>query len=121
MTRILNLVLICLLVASAIGVYSIKYEATLQAEKVAKLRRSIEAEQRAIEGLRAEWAYMSQPHRVDDLARRHLDLVPMRITQVVGAGDLPEKVPVGDQIAQKLQVLGLGATPAAPQVTGATQ
>ena len=43
MTRILNLVLICLLVASAIGVYSIKYEATLQAEKVAKLRRSIEA------------------------------------------------------------------------------
>ena len=121
MTRILNLILVCLLVASAIGVYSIKYEATLQAEKVAKLRRSIDAEQRAIEALNAEWAYMSQPQRVGDLARRHLDLVPMRITQVVGANELPAKAPVADQIAQKLQVLGLGTAPAAPQVTGSTR
>jgi cell division protein FtsL len=121
MTRILNLILIGLLVASAIGVYSIKYEATLQAEKVARLRRSIEAEHRAIEALTAEWSYMSQPGRLTELATRHLDLVPMRINQIITANELPVKVQDGDQIAQKLEGLGLGAPPAAPQVTGSTQ
>ncbi len=117
MTRILNLILVGLLVASAIGVYSIKYESTLQAERVAKLRRSIEAERRSIEALRAEWAYMSQPERVGDMAKRHLDLVPMRITQVVNPTELPAKVQQGDQIAEKLEGLGLAGP---PQVTGST-
>ncbi len=118
MTRILNLILVGLLVASAIGVYSIKYESTLQAEKVAKLRRSIEAERRSIEALRAEWAFMSQPARVGDMAKRHLDLVPMKITQIINPADLPAKVQQGDLIAEKLEGLGLAAP---PQVTGSTQ
>ncbi len=117
MTRILNIILVGLLVASAIGVYSIKYESTLQAEKVAKLRRSIEAEHRAIEALRAEWAFMSQPERVGDMAQRHLDLVPMKITQIIAPADLPAKVQQGDLIAEKLEGLGLTG---APQVTGST-
>lgn len=118
MTRILNLILVCLLVASAIGVYSIKYELTLQAERVAKLRRSIDAERRSIEALRAEWAFMSQPERVSDMAKRHLDLVPMKIMQIVSPADLPAKVQQGDLIAEKLEGLGLAG---APQVTGSTR
>jgi cell division protein FtsL len=117
-TRILNLILVCLLVASAIGVYSIKYESTLQAERVAKLRRSIDAERRSIEALRAEWAFMSQPERVSDMAKRHLDLVPMKIMQIVSPADLPAKVQQGDLIAEKLEGLGLAG---APQVTGSTR
>ncbi|WP_448951710.1 cell division protein FtsL [Labrys neptuniae] len=117
MTRIFNLILVGLLVASAIGVYSIKYESTLQAEKVAKLRRSIETERRAIEALRAEWAYMSQPDRIGALARRHLDLTPMKINQSVDPADLPDKAREGDLIAEKLEGLGLAG---APQVTGST-
>ncbi len=120
MTRILNLILAGLLIASAIGVYSIKYESTLQAEKVAKLRRSIDAEQRSIEALKAEWAFMSQPERIDDLAARHLSLVPMKIRQIVQADELPAKIKEGDQIAEKLEGLGLAGTDA-PQVTGSTR
>ena len=117
MTRILNFILAGLLVASAIGVYSIKYEATLQAEKVAKLHRSIDKELIAIAALRAEWASLSQPDRLTGLAQRHLDLKPMRMTQVVKLFELPDRVVKGDQIAQKLQGLGLGA---APEITGST-
>ena len=38
MTRFLNIILVSLLVTAAIGVYTIKYEATRQAERVASSR-----------------------------------------------------------------------------------
>jgi len=118
MTRFLNLILISALVAAAIGVYSIKYEATLQAEKVAKLRREIDSEKVAVAALRAEWARLSQPERLEDLARKHLDLAPMRVEQIIKATDLPEKSVEGDLIAKKLEGLGLG--PESSEMTGAT-
>jgi cell division protein FtsL len=120
MTRFLNLILITALVAAAIGVYSIKYEATLQAEKVAKLQRAIETERVAIAALKAEWANLARPERLEDLARKHLDLQPMRIDQIVKAQELPEKAPEGDVIARKLEGLGLGLGAAAPDETGST-
>jgi cell division protein FtsL len=116
MTRFINLFLMGCLVSAAIGVYSIKYEATLQAEKVAKLRRSIVTERIAIGALRAEWASLSQPERLEALARKHLDLQPMKVDQIVKASAIPDKPASEDQIAKKLEGLGLGAA----TVTGST-
>lgn len=115
MTRFLNLFLAGVLVTSAIGVYSIKYEATRQAERVAKLRRSIDRERIAIGALKAEWAHLAQPERLTELAERHLDLQPMKIEQVVKAADLPAKIEQQDQIASKLEGLGIGGL-----ITGST-
>jgi cell division protein FtsL len=117
MTRFFNLFLISCLVSAAIGVYSIKYEATLQAEKVAKLRREITQERSALGALRAEWAHLSQPERLEELARKHLDLQPMRVEQIVKATAIPAKPTTEDQIAKKLEGLGLGV----PSVTGSTR
>ena len=118
MTRILNFILAGLLIAAAIGVYSIKYEATLQAEKVAKLQRAIDQEHTAIAALKAEWAFLVQPDRLTSLAGRHLDLKPMKMTQVVKLSEMPQKAPDSDLIAQKLMGLGLDK---APETTGSTQ
>ena len=118
MTRILNFILAGLLVAAAIGVYSIKYEATLQAEKVAKLHRAIDEERVAIAALKAEWAFLVQPDRLTSLAGRHLDLKPMKMTQIVKLSELPQKAPKGDLIGQKLMGLGLDKV---PETTGSTQ
>jgi len=114
MTRFLNLFLAGVLVTAAIGVYSIKYEATRQAERVAKLSRAIEHERVQIGALKAEWAFLAQPDRLTDLAQRHLDLQPMKVEQIVKASDLPEKAS-GDAIAQKLEGLGMGGI-----ITGST-
>jgi cell division protein FtsL len=115
LTRFLNLFLAGVLVVSAIGVYSIKYEATRQAERVAKLRRAIDRERIAIGTLRAEWAHLAQPERLTELAERHLDLQPMKIEQVTKAADLPARTADQDQIAEKLEGLGLGGP-----ITGST-
>ena len=119
MTRILNFILAGLLVSAAIGVYTIKYEATLQAEKVAKLRRAIDDQRTAIAALKAEWAFLVQPDRLTALAGRHLDLQPMKMTQVITLSDLPQRAAdKGDLIAQKLMGLGLDK---APETTGSTR
>jgi cell division protein FtsL len=111
LTRFLNIFLAGVLGTAAIGVYSIKYEATRQAERVAKLRRAIDAEKLAIGALKAEWSFLAQPGRLTELAARHLDLKPMRIDQVVQLKDLPDRPDDGDEIGKKLQGLGFADIP----------
>ncbi len=64
--RILHLVVIAALVLAAADVYKIKYESTLQAQGVVKMRADVRREQDAIEALRAEWAKLERPDRVQD-------------------------------------------------------
>jgi cell division protein FtsL len=72
--RLLNIIVVVALVAAAAHVYKIKYDATRQAEKVAKLRRQIRAEHDAIATLRARWSKLDNPARIQALAERHLKL-----------------------------------------------
>ena len=70
--RLLNLCVLVLLVLAAAYVYEIKFESTLRAERVAKMRGDIRRERDAIAALRAEWATLDNPARIQGLARRHL-------------------------------------------------
>ena len=54
--RLLNILVICALVLAASLVYKIKFDSTLQAARVAKLRNELRHERDAIAVLRAEWA-----------------------------------------------------------------
>ena len=87
--RLLNILVICVLIAAATYVYKIKFDSTLQAERVAKLHGEIRKERNAIASLRAEWARLETPSRIQGLAERHLKLAPMKSTQF----DQPDKLP----------------------------
>jgi hypothetical protein len=89
--RLLNIGVIAVLVLAAAYVYDIKYESTLRAERVAKLRNDIRRERDVIAGLRAEWAQLDNPRRIQSLARRHLSLKPIEATQFDGFDRLPER------------------------------
>jgi cell division protein FtsL len=91
MLRLLNLAVIGILVLAAAWVYEIKYSSTRQAEQVAKLRSEIRRERDAIAALRAEWAQLDNPDRIQILARRHLTLKPITNTQFDPLTNLPEK------------------------------
>ena len=92
MLRLLNLIVIGALVLAAAWVYEIKYASTRQAEQVAKLRAEIRRERDAIAALRAEWAQLDNPDRIQILARRHLTLKPIEATQFDSLDRLPEKL-----------------------------
>ena len=93
MMRVLNICVIGALVLAAADVYKIKFEAIAQVQRLTKLRTEIRREQDAIAALRAEWAKLDSPGRIQALARRHLQLKPVDITQYDALDRLPERPP----------------------------
>jgi cell division protein FtsL len=114
MVRILNVLAIGCLIASAIYAYSIKYETVFHAEKIAKLKHEIRREQDGINMLRAEWAHLIRPERLQALAEKFLGLQPMSLSQIVKAEALPDRAVRGDTIGSKLEELGLGGLTSTP-------
>ena len=99
MLRFLNIFVIAGLVLAAGWVYKIKFEATLQAERVAKVRHEIRRERDMIAILRAEWTQLDRPDRIQALAQKHLKLKAADIAQYDALDRLPERprqlVPAG--------------------------
>jgi cell division protein FtsL len=93
MMRLINICVIVALVLAAADVYKIKFESTRQAQRVAKLRMEIRREHDAIANLRAQWAKLDSPARIQDLARRHLVLKPAEARQIDRLDNLPERPP----------------------------
>ena len=89
--RLLNLVVICALVLAAAYVYRIKYDATVQAERLAKLRGEVRQERDRIAAMRAEWEQLDNPERIEALAKRLLQLQPIAPTQFDTLDRLPER------------------------------
>jgi hypothetical protein len=124
--RIVHFCALVLLVMAAAYVYEIKFESTLRAERVAKMRIDVRRERDAIAALRAEWATLDNPARIQSLSRRHLQLRPVEATQFDQLQGLPEKPPrvvqpqAADAIASIIdnpETTPTGTVPAKPKKT----
>lgn len=91
--RILHLLVIGFLVFAAAYVYRIKMESTVRTERVLRLHADIREQRDAIAALRAEWAKLDAPRRLQGLAERHLDLKPITAQQYDSLKNLPERPP----------------------------
>jgi cell division protein FtsL len=91
MLRLINIALVLAVIGSAAYVYSIKYESTKYAERIANMRNDIRKEREAIATLRAEWASLNKPERLQGLAERHLTLKPVTVDQIDTLERLPER------------------------------
>jgi len=80
-------------------------------ERVLKLRADIRAQRDAIAMLRAEWARLETPGRLQGLAAKHLGLRPVESQQYDRLKNLPERPPsfakpdVTDPIGAMLDVI----------------
>ena len=89
--RVLNIVVIGALVLAAADVYRIKFNSTVQAERLAKLRGEVRRERDTIAALRAEWGQLDNPERIEALANRYLQLKSIAPTQFDALDHLPER------------------------------
>lgn len=115
MIKLLHIIAISALVASAGYAYSIKYDTLFYSEQVAKLKSKVQREREAIAVLQAEWQYLDRPDRLQATADQHLDLQPLKIQQLARLSDLPNRPERGDEIGRKLEALGLLEPTATPK------
>ena len=115
--RLLNIMVIGALILAASFVYKIKFDSTLQAERVGKIAGELRRERNAVAALRAEWAKLDTPGRIEGLASRHLALRPILSTQFDNLDRLPDRPPVVVRPSGS-DPIGAMIAPPAPDATG---
>jgi hypothetical protein len=102
MLRTLDVILIVLMTAVAAVTYSIKHRAEQKLDEVKKIEAEIQLEKDTIDLLRADWALLTQPHRLQTLITSYqtqLQLLPTESTQLVTPAEMPmlrSQLPVFD-------------------------
>ena len=70
-------------VATAVGLFTVKYKVQDLEEKIDRTNQKIVESQQATHILRVEWAHLNEAERIERLAIKHLNLEPASIKQVV--------------------------------------
>ena len=119
MWRFMHAAAIAALIGSAGYVYGVKYQTIYASEQLVKTRHLIDKEKDAINLLRAEYAHLARPDRVQALADSKLGLEPLVLTQIATVDELPDAKPKIDSIGRTLESLGFTADNSTPAVTAA--
>ena len=81
-------------VATAVGLFTVKYKVQDLEERIDRTNHKIIESQQATHILRVEWAHLNEAERIEKLALKHLKLEQASIKQVVRLDSLkPESVP----------------------------
>jgi cell division protein FtsL len=115
MIRITTLLWVALLVVAGGTVMHVSYQVRHVEKHISELTRDTRQEQDAIRILSAEWDSLNDPHRIDELAKRHLALEPTPIARVVTLEAIPLKL--SEEQVARLTVAS--AKTAKPQATAA--
>ncbi|KAB7738905.1 hypothetical protein F2P47_14925 [Parvibaculum sedimenti] len=89
MIRTLNIILILAVIVLSVGLYDIKYRAEAADRRAEQIERDIASEQEGIRVLRAEWSYLNQPERLQQLAQRYTTLEALKAAQIGSFQDVP--------------------------------
>lgn len=72
----------------SIALFYLKYEVSELGQELDFLNRTIVADQEAIHVLKAEWSHLNDTYRLEDLAKRYLNMRPTDPTQITSAEKL---------------------------------
>jgi hypothetical protein len=99
-----TLLWLAVIAAVGYGMFQVKYQVTALEDELARVNRSIDNDRDQLRVLGAEWSYLNQPARLDQLRQRYLTLVPIARGQLGSLDQIPFRT--GEQ----------GGAPPAPEV-----
>lgn len=118
MIRPTSLILMVLTAAAGGALFQIAFEVSELDGDLSQLNRDIRKDREAIHVLRAEWSFLNQPERLEELTRRHLDLLPVSGGQLAGSGAVPVRAQDQEPVTDPLIAdTGAAAKPAVLQDT----
>ncbi len=88
MTRTLTVIGLFLAISISLALFQLKYRVQDLESDIRTLEQTIRSEREAIHVLKAEWSHLNDPSLLRVLAARHLDLAPMRTTQLARWDDV---------------------------------
>ena len=106
MLKTFDILLILLMTATATVTYTIKHKAEIMESEVRRLDAAIKLEEDTIDLLRADWALLTQPSRLEALVKvyeKDLQLLPTASTQLARDNELPmlrKDLPPSEEIAE---------------------
>lgn len=71
------------------GMFQVKYRVMQLEDELARVNRSIDADRDELRVLGAEWSFLNQPQRLDQLRQRYLTLVPVQRAQLGSLDQVP--------------------------------
>ena len=122
MLRLINIGLVFAIVAGAGWTFSIKHQAEESEARVRALQRQIALEKETIDILKADWAYLNNPSRLQrivDAFEAELGLQAVEPEQLITLDELPARPlfkDVEDEIAASLQELDVVTTGSVDEV-----
>lgn len=87
--RIPAIVWICIMVASAFGLYKVKFEVQTIRSQIADMSHELERERESLNVVAAEWAYLNRPDRLQKLANQYLNTEEVTVQQIAEVRAIP--------------------------------
>lgn len=94
------------------GLFHVKYQVQKLEDRLAQINRDIVREQEQIHVLRAEWTYLNRPERIEQLAKKYLDLAAPKASQIGSIAQLPMRDALDPASAQSSRQPSPKASPA---------
>lgn len=92
--QFVNALLVAAILVSGFFIYSLEHQIRAGERRISALETAIAQEEEKKHQLNVEWANLSNPQRIERLARTHLpQLQPMKPQQVIPLYALPQRLP----------------------------
>jgi cell division protein FtsL len=99
-----------LVIIASLALYRTSDRAHTLNKQLKELNTAIETEQQSLHVLKAEWAWLANPTRIEKSAKKHLALRPTSPQQIVSLAELAEVLPTRKEAMASVSVT---ATPMA--------
>jgi len=105
------------------GLFQVKYQVVSLEEELARLNAATLREQNQIHVLEAEWSYLNQPQRLEELNERFVHLKPINPVQFASIASIPMRperldVEPGARLPGTEGMIARMAPPRRPQIPG---
>jgi hypothetical protein len=77
-----NSIFFLLALAGGFILFKVKYEVVEIEKQLAQTEQQIALEKEMLHVLNAEWSHLNEPQRLQKLAEKYLDIVPMKTNQI---------------------------------------
>jgi cell division protein FtsL len=107
--KLFNSILVLAVLGSAAVLYQLEHTTRGVEREIAKVKRGTQNDVEAIKLLKAEWASLTRPERIQQLAEQNLKLAPIHAQQFVTETELASRVPNAPVVIDEIKTDSIGA------------